>query len=59
VPPFTAVGVNVTVVPGHIAPDGDAAMETEGVSGAVSDRLPKFVPLVPVVIPAIPVTEDA
>jgi hypothetical protein len=51
-------GVKVTTVPGHIGPVGDAEIETDGVSGEVSDRLPKLVPDVPVVIPAIPVTDE-
>jgi hypothetical protein len=31
VPPFVGVAVKVTLVPAHIAPEGDAVMLTEGV----------------------------
>lgn len=52
------MGVNSTLVPGHIGPVGDAVIVTEGVSGDISDMLPKLVPPVPVVKPAIPTTDE-
>jgi hypothetical protein len=36
VPPFTGVAVNITEVPVHIAPEGDAAMVTPGVTLALT-----------------------
>ena len=59
VPPFTGVGVNTTLVPGHIAPAGDATIVTDGTNGVVNDRLPKLVPLVPIVTPFMPVADEA
>ena len=41
-PPFTGVGVKTTFVPAHIVLPGDAAIDTAGVTGGVSERLPKF-----------------
>jgi hypothetical protein len=36
VPPFVGVAVKVTLVPAHIAPEGDAVMLTEGVTEAAT-----------------------
>jgi hypothetical protein len=58
-PPFTAMGVNTTVVPGQNAPDGDEVKVTAGVTGAVTDSEPKLVPPTPSDIPAIPDAIDA
>ena len=41
-----------------MGPEGAAEMVTDGVTGDVSDKLPKLVPAVPVVIPAMPVTDE-
>ena len=43
--------MKVAVLPAQIIPAGDTDMLTDGVTGDVSDKLPK---LVNVVIPAIP-----
>jgi hypothetical protein len=58
-PPFTGDGVNVTAVPGHTAPAGDAVILTDGATGANNDRFPKLVPVEPIVIPVTPVTDEA
>ena len=52
-------GVNVTFVPGQNEPDGLADTDTVAVTGEVMDNDPKFVPPLPVVIPATPVATDA
>ena len=57
-PPLTGVGVNNTGLPAHAVVDGEAAIVTEGTDAANIDRLPKFVPAAPVVIPAIPKSEE-
>ena len=51
------MGTKRVFVPAQIAPVGNAAIVTDGVSGAISDKLAKLV--VPVVTPAIPVADDA
>ena len=50
------MAVNVTLVPAQIAPEGDAATVTDGVTAACRDREPK---LVAVVMPARPANEVA
>ena len=59
VPPFTGVGVKVTLVPEHIAPDGTAAILTDGVKAVNKDKSPKLLPEEPVVIPATLVDDEA
>ena len=54
-PPFVGVVVNTTFTPGQTAPDGDADIVIAGVTGAISDSVPK---LVPVVSPAIPLNDE-
>ena len=46
-------------MPGQTAPAGAAAILTLGVTGLNNERLPKLLPVVPVVIPATPSTDDA
>lgn len=46
-------------MPEQIAPDGDAAMVTDGTDAAWIESVPKLVPPTPVVIPTTPKSELA
>jgi hypothetical protein len=59
VPAFTDAGVNTILVPGQNAPLGLAVIDTDAVTGAVTDKEAKFEPLVPIATPDMPDTDVA